>query len=179
MELLDEKDTQILTTLQNNCRTTAREIARDIGSPITTVYSKIKRMEELGLIKQYKAILDARRLDRGTAAFILVSFAYRHGSRDKPLSQRDVARQIAAIPEVQEVHIITGDWDMLVKARTDHVDALGKLVMDKLRTVEGVENTLSCIVYETVKETTDILPRAPTRPALGISRARRPQGGVP
>jgi Lrp/AsnC family leucine-responsive transcriptional regulator len=157
MEQLDEKDTKILKLLQNDCRTTAREIARKIGSPITTVYSKIKRMEELSIIKQYRAILDSRKLDKGTAAFILVSFAYRPGGREKPLSQRDVAKQIAAIPEVQEVHIITGGWDILIKARTDHVDTLGKLVMDRLRTVEGVENTLSCIVYETVKETTDIL----------------------
>ena len=157
MEQLDEKDTKILKLLQDNCRTTAREIARNINSPITTVYSKIKRMEELGIIKHYKAILDSRKLDKGTTAFILVSFAYRPGGREKPLSQRDVAKRISAIPEVQEVHIITGSWDILIKARTDHVDTLGKLVMDKLRTVEGVENTLSCIVYETVKETTDIL----------------------
>ncbi len=136
---------------------TAKEIGKEIGSPITTVYAKIKRMEELGIIKQYKAILDSRKLDRGTAAFILASFAYRPGSREKPLSQRDVAKQIAAFPEVQEVHIITGGWDILVKVRADHVDTLGRLVMDKLRTVEGIENTLSCIVYETVKETTDIL----------------------
>jgi len=47
--------------------------------------------------------------------------------------------------------------DILIKVRADHVDTLGKLVMDKLRTIEGVENTLSCVVYETVKETTDIL----------------------
>ena len=157
MEQLDEKDTKILKLLQDNCRTTAREIARNINSPITTVYSKIKRMEELGIIKHYKAILDSRKLDKGTTAFILASFAYRPGGREKPLSQRDVAKRISAIPEVQEVHIITGSWDILIKARTDHVDTLGKLVMDKLRTVEGVENTLSCIVYETVKETTNIL----------------------
>ena len=157
MEQLDERDAKILKLLQNDCKMTAKEIAKKIGSPITTVYSKTKRMEELGVIKQYKAILDSRKLDKGTTAFILVSFAYRPGGREKPLSQRDVAKQIAAFPEVQEVHIITGGWDILVKVRVDHVDTLGKLVMDKLRTVEGVENTLSCIVYETVKETTDIL----------------------
>jgi len=157
MEQLDERDAKILKLLQNDCKITAKEIARKIGSPITTVYSKIKRMEELGIIKQYKAILDSRKLDKGTTAFILVSFAYRPGGREKPLLQRDVAKQIAAFPEVQEVHIITGGWDILVKVRADHVDTLGKLVMDKLRMVEGVENTLSCIVYETVKETTDIL----------------------
>jgi Lrp/AsnC family leucine-responsive transcriptional regulator len=157
MEQLDERDVKILKLLQNDCKMTAKQIAKKIGSPITTVYSKIKRMEELGIIRQYKAILDSRKLDKGTTAFILASFAYRPGGREKPLSQRGVAKRIAAFPEVQEVHIITGGWDILVKVRADHVDTLGKLVMDKLRTVEGVENTLSCIVYETVKETTDIL----------------------
>ena len=157
MELIDKRDVKILRLLQNNCKVTAREIAKEIGSPITTVYSKIKRMEEIGIVKSYKAILDSKKLDKGTTAFILISFAYRPGSREKPLSQRDVAKKIAAFSEVQEVHIITGSWDILVKVRADHVDTLGKLVMDRLRTIEGVENTLSCVVYETVKETTDIL----------------------
>ena len=157
MESLDERDIKILKLLQKNCRMTAKEIAKKVGSPITTVYAKIKRMEELGVIKQYKAILDSKKLDKGAAAFILTSFVYRPGGRERPLSQRDVAKQIAAFPEVQEVHIITGGWDILIKVKADHVDTLGKFVMDKLRIVEGIENTLSCIVYETVKETTDIL----------------------
>ena len=157
MQSLDERDIEILKLLQKNCRMTAKEIAKKIGSPITTVYAKIKRMEELGVIKQYKAILDSKKLDKGAAAFILTSFVYRPGGRGKPLLQRDVAKQIAAFPEVQEVHIITGGWDILIKVKADHVDTLGKFVMDKLRIVEGIENTLSCIVYETVKETTDIL----------------------
>jgi len=157
MQPLDKRDVKILKLLQKNCKMTAKEIAKKIGSPITTVYAKIKRMEQLGIIKQYKAILDSKQLDKGTTAFILASFAYRPGGREKPLSQRDVAKQIAACPEVQEVHIITGGWDILIKVRADHVDTLGKLVMDKLRMVAGVENTLSCIVYETVKETTDVL----------------------
>jgi Lrp/AsnC family leucine-responsive transcriptional regulator len=157
MQTLDKRDTEILKLLQRNCRMTAKEIAKKIGSPITTVYAKIKRMEELGVIKQYKAILDSKKLDKGAAAFILTSFVYRPGGRERPLSQRDVAKQIAAFPEVQEVHIVTGGWDILIKVKADHVDTLGKFVMDKLRIVEGIENTLSCIVYETVKETTDIL----------------------
>ncbi len=156
MQSLDERDIKILKLLQKNCRMTAKEIAKKIGSPITTVYAKIKRMEELGVIKQYKAILNSKKLDKGAAAFILTSFVYRPGGREKPLSQRDVAKQIAAFPEVQEVHIITGGWDILIKVKADHVDTLGKFVMDKLRIVEGIENTLSCIVYETVKETTDV-----------------------
>ena len=154
---LDNRDLEILKLLQSNCRMTAKEISKKIGSPITTVYSKIKRMEELGIIKQYKAILDPKKLDRGATAIILVSFGYHIEGRRKPLSQREIAEKVARFPEVQEVHIITGEWDILLKVRADHVDTIGKLVMDKLRTVEGIERTVSCIVYETVKETTDII----------------------
>jgi len=157
MEDLDEKDIEILKLLERSCKTTAKELARKIDSPITTVYAKIKRMEELGIIKSYKAILDSKKVDRGTTAFVLVSFSYRQLGREKPLSQREIAKQISAFPEVQEVHIITGDWDILIKVKADHVDTLGKFVMDKLRMIEGIEKTLSCIVYETVKETTDLI----------------------
>lgn len=88
---------------------------------------------------------------------ILASITYRMPGVEEPLDQRQIARELARFPEVLEVHIITGDWDILIKIKADHVDTLGKFVMDKLRMVEGIEKTLSCIVYETVKETTDVL----------------------
>ncbi|MFP3984437.1 MAG: Lrp/AsnC family transcriptional regulator [Candidatus Bathyarchaeia archaeon] len=153
---LDKKDVKILKLLQENCKLSSREISNKINSPITTVFTKIKRMEKLGLIKDYKAILDAKMLDKGATAFILASFVYRNPKTDAPLSQRDLARQISRFPEVQEVHIITGDWDILIKIKTKDVDAVGKFVIDKLRFVEGVEKTLTCMVFDTVKESTEI-----------------------
>jgi DNA-binding Lrp family transcriptional regulator len=151
---LDEKDLAILTLLQTNCRTTAREIARKIDSPITTVFAKMRRMEQLKIIKNYKAILDCKKLNFGTTAFILASFSYRNG--ETPLSQRAMAQQIAKFPEVQEVHIITGEWDLLIKLKAENVDAVGKFVIDGLRLVKGIEKTLTCMVFETQKVTTDI-----------------------
>jgi len=71
-------------------------------------------------------------------------------------SQRDKAAEIAKFPEVQEVHIITGDWDLLIKIRAENVDAIGKFVIDKLRLIKGIEKTLTCMVFETCKETTEI-----------------------
>ena len=153
---LDEKDTAILALLQRDCRLTAREIAGKIDSPITTVFAKIKRMEELGIIKEYRAVLDAKKLDRGTAAFILASVTYGERGDEKSFSQRDKAAEIARFPEVQEVHIITGDWDLLVKLRAQNVDSIGQFVIDKLRFVKGIEKTLTCMVFETCKETTEI-----------------------
>jgi Lrp/AsnC family leucine-responsive transcriptional regulator len=154
---LDKKDIAILALLQKNCKFTAREIARAIDSPITTVFAKIKRMEELGIIKEYRAILEAEKLGRGTIAFILASVSYRMKDNERLISQRDMAKEISQFQEVQEVHIITGDWDILVKIKAENVDAIGKFVIDKLRLVKGIEKTLTCMVFETQKETTDIV----------------------
>jgi DNA-binding Lrp family transcriptional regulator len=157
MELkLDDKDTAILVLIQRNCKLTAREIARKIDSPITTVFAKMKRMEELGIIREYRAVLDPKKLDCGTTAFILASVTYGLRNGEKPFSQRDRAAEISKFPEVQEVHIITGDWDLLIKLKAESVDSTGQFVIDKLRFIRGIEKTLTCMVFETCKETTEI-----------------------
>jgi len=100
--------------------------------------------------------LAPEKLNLGTAAFILASVSYRSKTDDTPVSQRVIAEEIARFPEVQEVHIITGDWDLLVKLRAENVDSVGKLVVDKLRLIKGIEKTLTCMIFETVKETTSL-----------------------
>jgi DNA-binding Lrp family transcriptional regulator len=152
---LDDKDLAILTLIQENSKLTANQIAKKINAPITTVFAKIKRMEELGIIKQYRAVLSPEKLNLATAAFILASVSY-HTNDGKPITQRDVATEIAQFPEVQEVHIITGDWDLLVKLRAENVEAIGKFVVDKLRNIQGLDKTLTCMVFETVKESTSL-----------------------
>jgi Lrp/AsnC family leucine-responsive transcriptional regulator len=153
---LDKKDAAILTIIQRDSKLTAREVAKRVDSPITTVFAKIKRMEELGIIKGYRAILDSRKLDRGATSFILASVSYELKSDGTTVSQRSIANEIARFPEVQEVHIITGDWDLLMKVKGKDVDAIGRFVIDQLRMVRGIEKTLTCMVFETCKETTEI-----------------------
>lgn len=155
MERLDEKDLAILALIQENCKLTAKAIARKVGSTITTVFAKVKRMEELGLIKAYKAILDPKKLNSGTTAFILASVSYR-AEGEGVISQREIAKEIAKFPEVQEVHIITGEFDILIKVKAADVDAVGKFVIDRLRLVKGIEKTFTCMVLESQKETTDV-----------------------
>ncbi len=155
---LDDKDIAILLLIQENSKLTANQIAKKTSTPITTVFAKIKRMEELGIIKQYRAILAPEKLNLATAAFILAAVSYGNKEDGTPITQRDVAEEIARLPDVQEVHIITGDWDLLVKVRAESVDAIGKFVVDKLRRIHGLQKTLTCMVFETVKETTS-LPR--------------------
>jgi DNA-binding Lrp family transcriptional regulator len=154
---LDQKDVAILALIQNDCKLSSREIARKIGSPITTVFAKIRRMEELGIIKEYKAILDSQKLGLSTTALILASVSYQAREGGRLISQREIASDIAKFPEVQEVYIVTGDWDLLIKLRAENVEKVGKFVIDNLRLVKGIEKTLTCMVFETCKETTELV----------------------
>jgi len=155
---IDDKDLAILLLIQENSKLTANQIAKKTNTPITTVFAKIKRMEEIGIIKQYRAILSPEKLNLSTTAFILAAVSY--GNKlDKPLiTQRSVAEEISKLSEVQEVHIITGDWDILIKIRAENVNAIGKFVVDKLRPINGLQKTLTSMVFETIKETTTCKP---------------------
>ena len=154
---IDEKDLAIMRVMQENCRQSTKEIAFNLNSPVTTIYTKIKKLEKLGLIKEYKAILDGKKLGKGTLAFILASVAYSHPQIGEILSQREIAKDISKFSEVQEVHIISGDWDMLIKIRVNTVEEVGQFVVDKLRTIKGIEKTLTCMVFNTTKETSSII----------------------
>jgi len=153
---LDEKDLAILTLIQQDSQRTAKQIAKRINIPLTTVFAKTKRMQEQGIIRGYHAVVAAEKLGMGTSAFILASVSYRSKIDGALVSQRTVAEEIAKFGEVQEVHIITGDWDLLVKLRAASVDSIGKFVVDKLRLISGLEKTLTCMVFETIKETTAV-----------------------
>jgi len=153
---LDEKDREILRLLMVDAKASAKDIGARIDSPVTTVYSRIKRLEDTGIIKGYKPILDAGKLGRPTTAFVFASFTYRPPGVDRDLDQRETAKKVAKFQEVQEIHIITGDWDFLIKVKVKDVVAVGSFVVDKLRTVQGISKTLTCMVFDSIKETVDI-----------------------
>jgi len=140
---------ELLRTLQANSKRSLRELAREVGLPISTVHEKIRRLEREGIIKKYCAVLDEKRLGFLVTGFILVSIVY---SVENQTSQKRIAEKIAALPNVQEVHIISGDWDLIVKVKAKGVDELGSFITEKLRNIHGVGKTLTAVVFETVKE---------------------------
>ncbi len=153
---LDEKDLMLLDILQKNSNLSLKEISRKLKSPITTVHARLRKLEKAGIIQGYKAILNYKKIGFSTTAFILASFRYKIMKNGKLISQREIARKIANLPGVQEVHIISGDWDILIKVKARSVDEVGKFVLDKLRLVEGIEKTLTCVVFESAKETIEV-----------------------
>lgn len=145
--MLDEKDSSILEELMIDSRKTIKAIARELGIPRATVHDRIVKMEQKHIIKKYTAVPDYSQLGLGVMAFILVQF-----ESEKGLSQRDTADDIASISGIFEVHMISGEYDMLLKVRGSSMEEIGKLVIDRLREVKGVARTLTCACFTTVKE---------------------------
>ena len=72
-ELLDKKDIQILRIIQRNSKITTREIARQLDIPVTTVFTRIKKLEQKGIIKEYRAILNEKKLGKSTTCLLYTS----------------------------------------------------------------------------------------------------------
>ena len=152
---LDNIDKQILSLLQEDAKMTASNMSERIGSPITTIYSRIKRLEDSGVIKGYKPVLDYEKLQRSTTAFIFANLD-RQILGTEGYEDYSVSQQVSMFPEVQEVHIISGEWDLLIKVKEVNSEAIGEFIMNKLKRVPGIMEVISCMVFRTGKETMDI-----------------------
>ncbi|MCC6024074.1 MAG: Lrp/AsnC family transcriptional regulator, partial [Thaumarchaeota archaeon] len=104
-------------------------------------------LRRMGVIKGFTVKLDKAKLGKSILAFVLVSFM--PGS---DISQKALAHEIAMLDNVEEVHLITGEWDILLKVRGSSIKEIGDLVIDKLRGMRGVARTLTCVAVHSVKE---------------------------
>ncbi len=144
---LDERDLKILKALMKDARKSYSELAEELGLPRTTVQEKVRRMVEKGYIKSFTAIPDYSKLGKPATAFVLISF-----TPMMDISQRELASMIAKMDNVYEVHLISGQWDMLLKVRAGSTEEVGKLVVDNLRGIKNISKTETCFVFYTAKE---------------------------
>lgn len=145
--MLDEKDEQILARLREDAKMTTKAIAEETGIPRTTVHDRITKMEERGVIRQYTVVPDFDAVGEPATAFVFV--AYDTGV-DQP--QDVLAEEIAEIDGVYDVHLVSGDWDILVKVRGPDVETIGELVIGRMQELEGVGRTVTSTVFRTVAE---------------------------
>ena len=126
MNKLDNNDQKLLRLIKEDSKLSVQSLAKETGLPPTTVHNRIKKLEQLGIIRRYTADIDWRKAGKQILAFILVSFEYILPTGGK-VQQEDAAKEIRGMPDVEEVSILTGGADMLVKVRAKDLDELNGL----------------------------------------------------
>ena len=154
--VLDEKQRQIIRELQKDAKQSLRDLGETLNLPVSTVYSRIQKMENEKIIDSYKTIFNAEKVGLPSTAFILIRLRFSDLVNKIPYDFREIAEKLALLDEVQEVHLITGEWDMMVKVKGPSTKDIGQFVVDNLRTVEGVDRCTTFVVFDSIKETTDL-----------------------
>jgi Lrp/AsnC family transcriptional regulator, leucine-responsive regulatory protein len=155
--MFDEIDLQILSIVQNSAKTNNAEIARQVGMAPSAVLERVRKLESRGVIEGYRALLSADALGLGLLAFVFVK-------TNEVLGDPSAGDQLAAVPEVQEVHHVAGEDCYLIKVRAANPEALGRLLRQTLGKIPSVVSTRSTIVLHTVKEHGGLPLGAPEKP---------------
>ena len=148
---LSVMDKKILRQLQQDGRITYAEIANRVGLSTSPCLERVKRMEREGVISGYTALLNPRYLNAGLVVFVQIRLA-----RTAQDIFEDFKFAAAALEEVQECYLVSGNFDYLIKARVEDMDAYRKFLGETLLTLPGVLESTSYVVMELVKETMDV-----------------------
>ncbi|QET00924.1 MULTISPECIES: Lrp/AsnC ligand binding domain-containing protein [Cupriavidus] len=149
---LDKLDRRILTLLQSDGRMSMKDLAEAVGLTITPCIERVKRLERDGVIMGYYARLNPTLLGSGLLVFVEISLGNKAGNMfDK------FRREVLRIPEVLECHLVSGDFDYLIKARIREIAEYRRLLGDILLQLPGAAQSKSYVVMEEIKETLEIM----------------------
>ncbi len=135
---LDELDIQILDILVKNSRTPYLEIARMCHVSGGTIHVRMKKMEDLGIIKGTKLIIDNSKLGYDVCCFIGIFL-------DKAISYKGVLEKLKTINEIVELHYTTGDYSLFAKVICKSIADLQELLMNSIQIIDGVQRTSTFI----------------------------------
>lgn len=174
---MDELDLAILRNLQVNARASVAEIAKAVGKPRTTVASRLEKLVESGVIKGFKTVLDLKRLGYSLTALVLLKV-----KRSRPVAGK--SNQLVLAEElvernsfdgvwIEEAHIITGQYDIVLKLRARSIEDLTKFLIVSLASFADVEQTETCISLVSLEGKEPIpVPGQPARAHRRKARAR-------
>jgi DNA-binding Lrp family transcriptional regulator len=140
----DEKDLFIIDELKKNSKLSEQKIARKTGIPMTTVHNRIRKLRDSGIIEGYTIKVDYAKLGKPLIAFVLVKAA--HGD------QKELLKKIAALAGVYETAMITGEFDILFKARVSSMEELNGLIVQNLRKQKTIAETRTMVCYELIEK---------------------------
>lgn len=145
---LDRFDRKILSVLAEEGRISITDLALRIGLSKSPTQARLRRMEQDGVIIGYRALLDPIRLGLDHVAFVEVRLT---DTRETALDAFNKA--IAKVPEIEQAHLIAGNFDYLLKVRTRNMTQYRKFLGETISTLPYVANTSTYVAMQAVKET--------------------------
>ncbi|KUN86425.1 Lrp/AsnC family transcriptional regulator [Streptomyces griseoruber] len=140
---LDDIDRQILSRLLEDGRISVRALAEQVHISRANAYTRIGRLVAEDVITGFTARLNPQRAGLGTSAYVTMSIEQN--------AWRDISRELRAIPFVEHVALVTGDFDALVLVRAPDNLTLRKVVLERIHAVPGVRSTRTWLVFDEVR----------------------------
>lgn len=138
---IDSIDEQILNLLMENARMPFLEIARTCGVSGAAIHQRVNKLEEAGLFKGAKYIIEERALGYSTCAYIGVHF-------EKGSAYTSVIEELEKIPEIVECHYITGNYGLFLKIYALDNHHLMRILNTQIQNIEGISSTETFISLE-------------------------------
>lgn len=148
---LDRLDRKILIELQKNARISNVELAKLIGLSPTPCLERVKRLDQQGYIKGYHAIVEPEKV--GAAMLVFVEITLVKTSVD---IFEEFSTAVQDLEDIQECHLVSGNFDYLLKTRVADMSSYRRLLGDVLLRLPGVSESRTYVVMESVKQTTTI-----------------------
>jgi Lrp/AsnC family leucine-responsive transcriptional regulator len=143
----DDFDHAILRHVATDGGIAVTELARRIGLSKSPTQVRLRRMEDLGVITGYRAVLDPIRIGQAHVAFVEVKLS---DTREAALQAFN--RAVLTIPEVEECHMIASRFDYLLKVRTSDIQAYRRVLAERLSALPHVASTSTYVAMEAVKD---------------------------
>jgi len=141
---LDVLDKQILESICKDARKPLRKVAEELGVSEPILYSRVRSLQRRGIIKRFTVKLDMELLGYMTKGFVLMNV--------NPAKEEKIVSVLSEIPEVVEIHRLLGDNDLMVKVICRDVAEMRRLVLEKIRDLEGVELVKGFLTIKTDKD---------------------------
>lgn len=149
---LDRTDLKILQHLQANARISMTELADKVGLSTTPCTERVRRLERDGVIEGYHARLNPQALGASLLVFVEIKLSAKSGDIFDAFR-----REVQKLPDVLECHLVSGEYDYLLKVRLPDMSMYRKVLGDILLKLPQANESRSYVVMEEVKETA-ILP---------------------
>lgn len=150
MAILDDIDRTILKILQKDAKKTTKEIAGILNLTASPVYERIRRLEKLGYIKKYVAILDKKLIDRSVTTICQVSLRYHNEAFIE-----NFEKQIQKLEEVQECYHMAGQVDFILKIHLKSLEEYHDFIKTKLSKIENIGVLNSTFVLKEIKHSSE------------------------